>query len=318
MYRYRSNAALWWPASGEDIDVQSLPQLPGKAVQLELKTTTPTSSGFHEVNVDLGQLWEYRQRPLGHQPFYVFPRPDWAGNLKAVAIAQGHAVTELAFSLSGRNWWFADWMVVLSAAEVAAVLLPELTAHNSRRRGPRERLVQFDSTKPTNPIWGPRHSARADPKGLIGWLDFWSELEQCGRVEWPQLIRLPARIVQPRVTLPRLQVAGMLREAADMLATQWDINEPLVTLEPDADGNYQITADADDNLGAPAEDRADEIGDNQQIIFLGCSGATPRIINSPARPAAYHGTSAAPNTLTTRALLAHWTERVGDAAADEG
>jgi hypothetical protein len=267
MYRYRSNVALWWPASEEDIDVQSLPGLPGKAVQLEMKTTTPTRSGFHEVKVDLGQLWEYRQLPLGHQPFYVFPRPDRAGNLKTVAIAQGHEVTELAFSRSGRAWWFADWMVVLPAGDVAAVLQPELTAHNCRTRGTRERLVEFDSTKPMHPTWGPKHSARAAPKGLIDWLDFWSEFEQCGRVDWPQLIRLPARIVQKRVPLPRLQVAAMLQEAAEMLA-QWDSNEPLVTLEPDADGSYQITPDVSANLGEPAEERFDEIADNRQIVFV--------------------------------------------------
>jgi hypothetical protein len=267
-YRYRSNVALWWPASGEDIDVQSLPQLPGKAVQLELKTTMPTSSGFHEVKVDLGQLWEYRQRPLGHQPFYVFPRPDWAGDLKAAAKAQRRDVTELAFSRSGRPWWFADWMVVLSAAEVATVLQRELRAHGSRTRGTRERLVEFDSTKPMNPTWGPRHSARKDPKGLIGWLDFWSELEQCGCVQWPQLIRLPARIVQTRVPLQRLQVADMLQEAAEMLATQWDDNETLVTLEPDADGSFQVTPVVGSDLGLADEYRYDEIGDNRQIVFL--------------------------------------------------
>lgn len=266
-YRYRSNVALWWPANGEDIHVRSLPQLPGKAVQLELKTTTPTSSGFHEVRVDLGQLWEYRQRPLGHQPFYVFPRPDWPGNLEAVAIAQGHEVTELAFSRSGRTWWFADWMVVLSAAEVATVLQPEVTAHNCRRRGARERLVEFDSTGRTNPKWGPRNSGRAIPKGLIDWLDFWPEFEQCGRPEWSQLVRLPARIVQSEARLTRLRIAEMLQEAANMLA-QWDNNEPLVTLEPDADGNYRITADTGDILGEPDEDRSDEIGDHRQIVFL--------------------------------------------------
>ena len=204
----------------------------------------------------------------GASAVLCFSRPDWAGNLKAVALAHGRTVTELAFSRSGRRWWFADWMVVLSAAEVAAVLQPELAAHNRRKRGTRERLVQFDSTKPMNPTWGPSHSARPDPKGLIGWLDFWSEFEQCGRVEWPQLIRLPTRIVRSRVSLPRSQVVGMLREAADMLSTQWDNNEPLVTLEPDADGNYQITPDADDNLGEPDEDRPDEINDHRQIVFL--------------------------------------------------
>lgn len=55
-YRYRSQASLWWPTRGEDIDVQMLPMAPGKAVQLELKTTTPAGTGLHDVNVDLGQL----------------------------------------------------------------------------------------------------------------------------------------------------------------------------------------------------------------------------------------------------------------------
>jgi hypothetical protein len=130
-YRYQSWAALWWPARGEDIDVRWLPARPGKAVQLELKTTTVIRPGLHDVMVDLGQLWEYCQRPLGRQPFYAFPRPDsdWDGNLTAAAIAEGRAVTELGFSRSGPGWWFADWMVVLTAAQVADVLLicPELS-----------------------------------------------------------------------------------------------------------------------------------------------------------------------------------------------
>jgi hypothetical protein len=61
---------------------------------------------------------------------------------------------------------------------------------------------------------------------------------------------------------------GMLREAADMLASQWDNDEPLVTLEPAADGNYQITPAPPDNLGGSGEDRTDEIDDHRQIIFL--------------------------------------------------
>ena len=243
-YRYRSNAALWWPTSGEDINVRSLPAMPGKAVQLELKTTTPASSRFHNAFVDLGQLWEYRQRPPGRQPFYAFPRPDWAGNLKAFAIAQGHAVTELAFARSGPNWWFADWMVVMTAKQVADVLQPELTAHGSKRRKAKERLVQFDSKDPKNPMktkWGPIHSSRPAPSpGPINWRDFWSVLERCGpvEIEWPQLIRLPARMAQAQGPYPRQRVVGMLQEAA-VLASEEDNNEPLVTLEPNADGTIR-------------------------------------------------------------------------------
>ena len=103
-YRYRSKAALWWPANGEDIDVRWLPTTPGKAVQLELKTTTPAGNWLHDVWTDLGQLWEYSKLPPGHQPFYAFPWPDWDGDLEACAIAEGLAVTELAFARTKPGW----------------------------------------------------------------------------------------------------------------------------------------------------------------------------------------------------------------------
>jgi hypothetical protein len=63
MYRTRSQASLWWPANGQDIDVQVLPAEPAKVVQLELKTTTPSGSRLQIVHIDVGQLWEYSQKP---------------------------------------------------------------------------------------------------------------------------------------------------------------------------------------------------------------------------------------------------------------
>jgi hypothetical protein len=54
--RFHTHAALWWPARGQDINVRWLPARPGKAVQLELKTTTVTGPRSHEVRVDLSQL----------------------------------------------------------------------------------------------------------------------------------------------------------------------------------------------------------------------------------------------------------------------
>lgn len=72
-YRYRSHAALWWPTSGEDIHVGYLSPYAGKAVQLELKTTTLSSSGdVHGVQIDLWQLDNYLARPHHRRPFYVF------------------------------------------------------------------------------------------------------------------------------------------------------------------------------------------------------------------------------------------------------
>jgi hypothetical protein len=58
----------------------------------------------------------------------------------------------------------------------------------------------------------------------------------------------------------------MLQEAADMLA-QWDSNEPLVTLEPNAAGSYQITQNVGSDLGEPDEERFTEIADNRQIVL---------------------------------------------------
>ncbi|HEV7649184.1 MAG TPA: hypothetical protein VGP26_13585 [Actinophytocola sp.] len=66
-----------------------------------------------------GQLWDYLRRPRGHQPFYVFPWPDWTGDLETAARDKGLPITEMAFSRSGPGSWFADWLVVLTTAQVA-------------------------------------------------------------------------------------------------------------------------------------------------------------------------------------------------------
>lgn len=66
------------------------------------------------------------------------------------------------------------------------------------------------------------------------------------------------------------QVTEMLREAANMPANQWVDGQRLVTLEPDPEGNYQITPAPGDNLSGPYEDTAaeDEADDHRQVVFL--------------------------------------------------
>lgn len=272
-YRYRSWAAQWWPVSGEDIDLRWLPARAGKAVQLELKTTTVVRPGVHEVKVDLGQLWDYRLRPLGRQPFYVFPRPgpSWDGELAAAAVAHGRAVTEFGFARSGPGWWFADWMVVLTAAQVAGVLHRELAAHGSKKRGKTERLVRFD-LRGSKTVWGAGTAAPSP----VNWRDFWAALEDCGRAGWPQLIRLPARIVRAEGPYQPSQIIALLREVSpDMPATdQKYADEPLVTLEPDLEGTYQVTADIVGSLSRTNQDAVDDEDGNDQdndhrlIVFL--------------------------------------------------
>jgi hypothetical protein len=231
------------------------------------------------VNVDLGQLWEYSHKPLGRQPFYAFPWPDWDGNLAAVARAQQprKEVTELAFRRSGAQWWFAEWMVVLTTRQVADVLRRELNLHGQRTRDSWKRLVRFDTKNPANTVWGDPASPAASPE-VINWLGFWYELEQCGRDDWPQLIRLPALLVDRRRddaatdsgVYTRQEVAVMLREAADFPRRQRDRTVPLVTLEPTEDGVYQITEELHDEPGQP-EPGDDAVGvpdDNRQVVFL--------------------------------------------------
>jgi hypothetical protein len=271
-YRYRSKASLWWPTRGEDIDVRSLPVKPGKAVQIELKTTTVSGADFHDVLVDLGQLWEYRQRPLGRQPFYAFPVPDWRGELAVVASKCGVPVTDLAFSRSGRGWWFADWMVVLTSAQVADVLCGELKSHCSSVRGTKARLVRFDlrmsALGPTG-VWG----AGTSPLKALGWRDFWTTLEQCGRPDWPQLIRVPSKLLGARRVLWR-EVAHLMTEAAVMSATDWQ-DEDLALLEPDGDGGYVVSPTAVDQPSQRLE-VDDGLDDSRQVTFLGADALYPK------------------------------------------
>ena len=242
-------------------------------MQLELKTTKVVRPGIHDVMVDLGQLWEYRQRPLGRQPFYAFPRPDsdWDGNLTAAAIARGRAVTELGVSRSGAGWWFADWMIVLPTAEVADVLRKELAAHGKKERGKRERLVRFDRSQ-SEPVWG--SGAAAAP---IGWREFWPELESCGRVGWPQLIRVPAWFTREPGPYAASRIVENLREAAGMRPADIGTREQLVTLEPGADGTYQVADETYQATLSPSasgedeideEDGNDEAADHRQVVFL--------------------------------------------------
>ena len=279
-YRYRSQVALWWPTRGVDIDIQMLPTAPGKAVQLELKTTTPAGAGLHDVEVNLGQLWDYSHKPLGRQPFYAFPQPDWDGDLAAVARVQQprKEVTELAFRRSGSGWWCADWMVVLTTGQVVDVLRPELNAHGSGARDSKARLVRFDVKNPANTVWGDPVSPAAPPE-VINWLDFWYELERCGRDDWPQLILLPALLVDQRRdstaadpgVYTHEEVAVMLRQAADYPRPGRDENPSLVILEPVEAGLYRITGQLPDEQAEP-EPGDDEVGvpdDNRQVVFLG-------------------------------------------------
>jgi hypothetical protein len=273
-YRYRSWAGQWWPASGDDIDVRWVPGRPGKVVRLELKTTKVVGPGIHQVDIDLGQLWDYHHRPLGLQPFYAFPwpGPDWSGDLTTAASSHGRAVADLGYSRSGSGWWFADWMVVLTTAEVAGVLSADLASHGSGKRGQRRPLVRFDHSR-FKPTWGSGTTA----PDTIRWLDFWKELERCGRPGWPQLIRLPAWLARPGTRYHPSDVTVLLREASGSAGygEANRVEETFVTVSPEPDGTYfELPAPADGlSLGSAqvadnADSSANHSEDHLQMVFL--------------------------------------------------
>src|SRR4051794_13240487 len=145
-YRYRSHASLWWPAHGEDINFGYLPTRPGKAVQLELKTTYLNAAGHvHTVKVDLAQLDRYLKRPHCSRPFYVFPMPHWVDTLESASAAAGIPVTEAGFSRSNafsrKSWWFAHWMVALTTDHVAQIVSTNLAGFRASGTPSESKLV---------------------------------------------------------------------------------------------------------------------------------------------------------------------------------
>jgi hypothetical protein len=268
--RYSTAAALWWPSHGEDIDVHVLPGRPGKAVQIELKTTT-VHGPRHLVKVDLGQLWDYTRRPRGRQPFYVFPLPRTAGTLTAAAQSHGLAVTEFAYRRSGQRWWFAEWMVALTTEQVARVLATELARHGRRDRGPTATLVTVDLTLEKRPTltWGT--GAAAPP--FVTWRDLWTRIERCGEPGWPQLLRLPREIVAGREILSAPEATMLLLIAADLADGERRAGS-MATFESNPDGGFQLEREDDVALPNVLVDPADE-PDHRQLVFLDATMVRP-------------------------------------------
>lgn len=259
-YRYRTHASLWWPALGEDIDIQRLPTRPGKVLQLELKTTTVRSRTTHDVMVDLGQLWEYAHLAPGHQPFYVFPHPSWDGDLTAAAHSSGTTVAQLGHARSG-DLWFATWMVVLTTAQVAAVLRSELVGHGGRVRGTKACLVRYRRTGSRalrTVTWG----SGAPAPATTGWRDFWQAIDQCGRPGWPQLVRVPAP-TDPATKFTAADVRWMLTTS-----TVWEPDQDLITLAPDDHGLYRPAAAPETEPDDSPVDPSTEAVDHRVAVFV--------------------------------------------------
>jgi hypothetical protein len=233
-----------------------------------------STSGTHRVGIDLQQLWRYLQRPLGQQPFYVIPYVDWSGTLEAAVASDGMAPTEVAFRRSGDYWWFAEWLFVLTARQVAAVLATEL-AHASAMTGgepsrQQKTLVKYKLPKaspgePPTTSWG--HNGQATPPDVVWWRDFWSELVKCGRPGWPQIIRIPADgpLAGP---LSRTQVLQRLQYAQ---FGDGERGQEMWTLEPDADDQF-VPIDQQRRTPDSANDGVQEF---RQVVVLDAQALIP-------------------------------------------
>jgi len=217
-YRFRSHVGLWWPTLGEDIDILHLPSRPGKALQLEMKTVEAKAE-THTLHIDASQLRTYMAKPSWQQPFYVFPWPWWTGEFRKALVTRGVAETEAGFSRVDQllpNAWFANWLVVMAAKDVSAILASDPSA------GRHKTLIQFDmNTREATWVPSSAHPTTipiSTPKGPTGftdpvdWRSFWAQVSHCGGGA-STLLRLPHSEVRGE-TITRPELSAILAKLA--------------------------------------------------------------------------------------------------------
>jgi hypothetical protein len=254
-YRYRSRAGLWWPPVREDIEIHHLPAAPGKIVNLELKTTVLDGGNpsRHHVRIDVDQLCLYLKRPLGRQPFYAFPWADWTGQLTTSARQHGVNSCEIGFSRVNNTrsgWWFADWMRVMTAAEVGQVI-----GHRPHRgkcqQGSVKQLVRFDVPGTGAPTL---HWASPPTHEPTRWRDLWGTLQTCGRPDWPQIVLVPASLASGRSVLGRADLQEVFARTHERAAPADEPGDEIEDMgeveveyfEPDGEGNFRRLEVLDD------------------------------------------------------------------------
>lgn len=227
-YRFRSHAGLWWPTTGEDISVGHIPKKPGKHIFLEMKTSSVDKKrpDRHVVQIDRPQLDQYLKLPVGLQPFYVFPRPTWKGEVKSAARKASIDETDIGFSRNAYKkpvGWSADWLRVLSAKDVSAAI-------NMKARKPT--LVTY-TVRPNGTVSEKWAQKTATPSNLMPWRDFWTSLTNCGQSNWPQVISIPYGTVA-NDEMSRQSLLNYLKAASDPETSggqiknfAWDENKEL-------------------------------------------------------------------------------------------
>lgn len=179
------HGSLWWPTSGEDVRVDDLGTVPGKAILLELKVPEQQSAGGHVVTIDLEQLLRYLGSPV--PVYYAFPEPPWSGTLITSGWLGPERRADLAYRRT-RDRWFGKWTVVCSAADLYSHLSPPTAA------------LTKQVTHPFPGGWD--------------WAAFWGYYKACGSLELPSLFIVSEDVIQsgqPPETTNRGDLRGYLR-----------------------------------------------------------------------------------------------------------
>ena len=104
------------------------------------------------------------------------------------------------------------------------------------------------------------------PSEVLDWSRFWSELDECGRDERPQLIRVPRLVLGRRrkarhrdeeeALYPRHELVEIFRQSEQSLAELQGRALELETLEPDGNGNFRVAPGYADNIAGsePGDD----------------------------------------------------------------
>jgi len=156
--------SLWWPTLGEDVSVDDLGTVPGKAMLLEFKVPEQQKNGTHAVIIDVLQLHSYLGSPV--PVYYAFPEPPWNGTLTGSTWLGPERRADLAYRRTGHRW-FGEWTVVCSAAALLQHLNPAA------------------AKKATVPVPLP-----------VGWRwsEFWRQYGTCGSTAMPSLFIVPENV----------------------------------------------------------------------------------------------------------------------------
>ena len=135
------------------------------------------------------------------------------------------------------------------------------------------------SAIPENPSG--ESASSVPPSEVLNWAQFWSELDECGRDEWPQLLRVPRLVLGRRrisrhrdeeeELYPRHDLVEMFRQSEELLAELQGSALELETLEPDRNGNFRVVPGYVDNTAGSEpgdDDRAGEPEDRRQVVFI--------------------------------------------------